>query len=123
MSEEIKEKNEINEAEKADETAADAVKAEAGAAEPAENEADMLPAGPEVPETRLEWRDTLGLQLSDVEDYMVNAGVNGGSSEHTDDHEDLGAGDTEKRASADVPASAAVSAAFLWDCSPCFWKT
>ena len=109
MSEEIKEKNEINEAEKADETAADAVKAEAEAAEPAENEADILPAGPEVPETRLEWRDTLGLQLSDVEDYMVNAGVNGGSSEHTDDHEDRDAGDTEKGAPADVPASASVS--------------
>lgn len=68
MSEEIKEKNEIREA--------------------GSNEAET-PAAPDRAEVRMEWRDTLGLQLSDVEDYMVNAGENGESAGSSDDHKDI----------------------------------
>lgn len=114
MSEEIKEKNEIKdagitEAEKTDEAAADAaetaeISETSAPAEPAA-ESDSIPAGPEVPETRLEWRDTLGLQLSDIEDYMVNAGENGGADDHADDHGDSAA---PAESAAPQPAAAAV---------------
>ena len=99
MGEDIREKTETE--------AAESVKAEAGTADT--KAADNTAAGtaesntPESSaaettdtaakagwpaETRLEWRETLGLQLSDIEDYMVNAGVNGESESLDDDHAD-----------------------------------
>ena len=110
MGEDIREKTETE--------AAESVKAEAGTADT--KAADNTAAGtaesntPESSaaettdtaakagwpaETRLEWRETLGLQLSDIEDYMVNAGVNGESESLDDDHADK----PEANAANDVP--------------------
>lgn len=113
MSEEIKEKTEIKEeeiteTEKTEEAVTDAAEtAEAKADAAPIKEADQMPAGPEVPETRLEWRDTLGLQLSDVEDYMVNAGENGGADEHADAHAESEAAPAESPVPQPVAAAAA----------------
>lgn len=89
MSEEIKEKTEIKEADAAETESADAV------SETAASENTAVPEGaaasePKTPDIKMEWRETLGLQLSDVEDYMVNAGA-GDGSEELDDHPANGA--------------------------------